>query len=378
MRILWLLLAAFLLSGCGGGASLNNLPWSAYPTGYVDVPRLRIHVDQNGDFYPANWQVEPGYDEVREGRSLAVAHRGLPAAERGRILAGYRADALEQVRSAVQGRSRIFVLIHGFNAQPGSAGAGYAVIDRLIPFDRDRDLIIELYWDGFHNDGKRLNGARIWFPSAATSQMAGSRALRPILAQMRDAHVVLISHSRGASVSLSAFGNPSYTSEFRTLTRGAGLPEDYLSPPETDFSGANLRIDALMLAAAVGNPDFWSSSCTDARGCRDFRPLSGLNSIRYVRNPKDTVLPKRFIPFIPWSPACDFNATTLGYTEDCGSWVRDEYGSRLIAYPIAPMETHSFVCYAGHPVLRRMLGDIGVATRDPEATALPPWSCDNG
>lgn len=378
MRILWLLLAAFLLSGCGGGASLNNLPWSAYPTGYVDVPRLRIHVDQNGDFYPANWQVQPGYAAVRDGKSLAMAYAHLPQADRERFLSGFRTEALAEVRRAAEGRSRIFVLVHGFNAEAGSAGAAYAIVDRLIPFDRDRDLVIEMYWDGLRDNGRRLNGARIWFPSAATSQMAGSRALRPILGQLRNAQVVLLSHSRGASVILSAFGNPSYTPEFTRDTLAAGLPAEYLSPPELDYADANLRIDAVMLAAAAGNPDFWQASCSGRVDCNIWRPLTGLGSIRYMRNPGDPILSKRFIPLIPWAPSCHFNATTLGYTEDCGAPVREHYGSRMVAYPIAPMPTHSAVCYAGHPTLRRMLADIGVATRDPDATALPPESCRNG
>lgn len=375
MRIVTLLVAILVLAGCASRPTLTSTPLSAHPTVYLATPRLLLQVDQNGDFYPDNWHAVPGDARVEQRRSLALAYGGAAP----QALAASRDAALDLVREATMGKSRVFILIHGFNANAASAEAGYAILERSILF-KPTDALIEFNWDGLIDRGEDLNGARIWFPAVATSQIAGSRGLRSILGVLQNSQVIFVTHSRGASVVLSAISNPSYTPGFIADVERLGFSADFLTPAELDFDAANLRMDAVFLAPAIGNPDFWHRDCAGQNGCRNFRAFNGLDSVRHSRNPADRVLTKRFFSWNPFTSGCSFNATTLGYTEDCGSWVRDHYNSGgrlwLKAFPITPMRTHSFICYAGHPVLREMLGELQVQTRPvPASAALPPSSC---
>jgi len=378
MRLIGLVAFMLVLAGCATQPSLTSMPLSAHSAVYLTTPRLLLQVDQNGDFYPDNWNVFPGDARVESTRSLALAYGdGAPAA-----LASSRQRALELVHQATDGKSRVFILIHGFNANAASAESGYAVLERSILFGGD-DAVIEFNWDGLIDRGSDLNGARIWFPAVAASQVAGSRGLRSVLGELRGREVIFITHSRGASVVLSAISNPSYTPEFKAAVARLGFGDGFLAPPELDFQGLNIRMDAVMLAPAIGNPDFWAPRCSGVRGCTTFRAFPGLRSVRHSLNPGDPVLSKRFFGWNPFSPTCSFNATTLGYTENCGSWVRDHYnrGGRtwLKPFPMTAMRSHSFICYSGHPVLRDMLGELGVRTRPvPEGATLPPSSCTQG
>ena len=354
------------------------MPLSAHPSVYLTTPRLMLQVDQNGDFYPDNWHDAPGDDDVAFHRSLAFAYQPAAPAE----LARSREAALGLVLQATEGKSRVFILIHGFNVNSASAEAGYGVLERTILFE-PTDALIEFNWDGLVDRGQDLNGARIWFPATASSQIAGSRALRSVLASLHDQQVIFITHSRGASVVLSAVSDPSYDPDFKSDLLGLGFAPDFLAPPALDVERLHLRMDAVFLAPAIGNPDFWRPDCSGEKGCRRFRDFPGLDSVRHTRNPGDPVLSKRIYSWNPFSMACRLNATTLGYTEACGGWVRDHYNSAealwLKPFPMEAMESHSFICYAGHPVLREMLAELGVRTRlVPERANRPPASCTQG
>jgi hypothetical protein len=378
MRVVIALLTLLLASAC---APLNNLPWGPYPTYDVPSAVVSVHVDQNGDFYPDDWHTNPVIGEKNIQRNLSIAGSFAANGDRPGILNSFRIESLENVARTTVGKQRVFVLVHGFNAEVGPADAGYAVLKQTIAL-ASTDAVIQFYWDGLTDADSIINGGRIWFPAVATSQHAGSRALRAILRQLHDQEVIFITHSRGASVVLSAISNPNYTTKYAKEIDELDFAPDFLDPPETDFRAQNLKMNAIFLAPAIGNPDFWKKSCKDKKGCAEYRDFVGLKSIRHTVNPGDPVLGKRFFTWNPLTLPCSFNATTLGYTEKCGSWVRDHYNTRmawLIPYQVQPMKTHSFVCYAGHPVLRHMLHDIGVESRrglDPNA--MPPRTCRNG
>ena len=383
MRVVIAFLLILMVSAC---APLNNLPWGPYPTYDVPAAVVSVHVDQNGDFYPDDWHTSAVIGEENIRKNLSIARIFALNVERENILEKFRADALARVTKTTEGKRRVFVLIHGFNAEVGPADAGYAVIKQTIAL-ASTDAVIQLYWDGLTDADNMLNGGRIWFPAVTTSQHAGSRALREILRQLHDQEVIFITHSRGASVVLSAISNPNYTTEYAKEVDKLGFEGDFLSPPMVDFSSLKLTMNAIFLAPAIGNPDFWANTCkdkkdkngNDIKGCTIYRDFAGLSSVRHTVNPGDPVLGKRFFTWNPITLPCSFNATTLGYTEECGSWVRDRYNARtawLLPYQLQPMKTHSFVCYAGHPVLRHMLHDIGVESRrglDPNA--MPPKNC---
>lgn len=366
-------LVALCLSGCS--QSLSNRPWGAYPTYENLASNAVVQVDQNGDFYPDHWQTEVGDLRVARARSIAGA---LPPEDRAARLSAYRDRALERVRRAVEGRSRVFVLIHGFNAEPGSAGAGADIVKQTLALTAS-DAVIEMNWDGLRDAGGFANGGVIWFPSVTTSQQAGTNALRPILAQLSDRRVVFITHSRGASVVLSAFSNPNYRSKYKRETDALGFG-NLLSPPEIDFSRRGMEIDAIFLAPAIGEPDFWSPECVDTDDCQNFRMFPGLRSIRYTVNPGDPILQKRFFNWNPVRQACRLNPTALGVgdcVDDAVKFYEQQAPGLLHAYAMTPMNTHSYICYAAHPEFRQMLADIGIDSRGGLARDVPPpVTCD--
>src|SRR5690606_17943217 len=68
------------------------------------------------------------------------------------------------------------------------------------------DEIIQFYWDGLTSQSI-LGGAKIWFDATNYSQMAGEFGLRRILNVISNKEVYIISHSRGASVVVSALNS---------------------------------------------------------------------------------------------------------------------------------------------------------------------------
>lgn len=175
---------------------------------------------------------------------------------------------------------------------------------------------------------------------------------------------------------LSAFSNPNYLSHYKRRTAAFAQ----LNPPQINFSEQNMEADAIFLAPAIGEPDFWSSECEDTKGCLDFRLFPGLRSIRYTVNIGDPILQKRFTNWNPISLPCSFNPTALGVGR-CVDNLETFYGrtspNLLQPHRMTPMRSHSYICYAGHPVLRRMLAEVGVTSRPGLlATTPPPVTCD--
>lgn len=372
-----LIVAAAMLALGACSSNLMNMPKGPVAAYDVPGPLVSVQVDQFGDFYPDDWHLRPGEANIGSQGSVALA---IPVDERAGRVADTRGLVLERVRRTTTGKRRVFILIHGFNDETPSAASAFAVIKQTIALTPE-DAIVEFHWDGLTDEGRFLNGGRIWFPAVTTSQQAGSRGLRDLLGVLSNQNVVFITHSRGASVVLSAFSNPNYRTSYRDGFHRAGLA-DYLDPAEPGFVAQGLTMDAIFLAPAIGNPDFWANTCLDQEGCHSFRGFPGLRSIRHSLNPGDPVLAKRFVAANPFSFACWFNPTSLGQTENCGSRVREHYNpagqSGLIQpYRMPPLKTHSFLCYAAHPVLRQMLHDIGVESRGGlRLDAAPPRSCD--
>lgn len=372
-RLLLGLALAVGLAGCS--QSLTNRPWGPYPTYDVLASQVVVQVDQNGDFYPDHWQTEIGDQNLHDTLSIALS---LPREGREQRLAAFKEQALTRVRRAVAGRERVFVLIHGFNAEAGAAGAGADIVKQTIDLT-EKDAVIELNWDGLRDAGGDFTGAVIWVPSTTTSQQAGTRALRPILEELSGRKVVLVTHSRGSSVVLSAFSNPNYLPSYTTKTEAEGLGYIF-DTPTIDFSQRDMEADAIFLAPAIGEPDFWSEDCRDTPTCLNFRTFPGLRSVRYTVNTGDDILQKRFFTWNPFTMPCRTNPTGLGvgecipnlvphYQRTAPGWLRP--------YEMTSMRSHSYICYAGHPVLRRMLADVGVSTRAGLAeTVAPPVTCD--
>lgn len=389
-RLGLLLLVPLLLAGCLG----HSTPPPGWTNSVTGSGAIQTFVDANGTFFPDDWRSGDviGEQRFKQADSLLNAVAIDARASQRAALHAYEDQWLRTVDQTVEGRSRVFILIHGFNDAAPSARESYALIRDNLDVRPD-DAVIEFYWDGLTTWGgplRRMVGSgRIWFWATGYSQVAGSRGLRRILSTIENADVYIISHSRGASVSLSALSNPSYDPDFAGPTerglcpdgdarpRGVVCPPGFLQPAELGDKGN--RYHLLMLAPAIGNPDFWgpASPLQVAPAPRpQLRALSPeLISIRHTVNGGDPVLRKYLSALSP-----HFNATDLGYAPEVGRGLSARYP--LTAYSIADLNSHAFPLYVQCNVTVRMFADAGIGRRRPApddtgACLLDNWTADS-
>lgn len=326
-----------------------------------------VFADTNGTLYPAGWQshFHPRRNKERPGEGKWLAGNLLAQSANNRkfrsLIERDETRQLGEIKSFAQQHQRIFILVHGYNSSVEETNIPFSVVEAQLDL-KPGDGIIRFYWDGLI--GKGAGAIKVWFKAANASQVVGSRALRGILTQIEGREVYIIAHSRGASVVLSALGNPVYDSEFlaKAKRRAKGWGKRYhtmLSPkPLSDRANA---IHVLLLAPAIDRIDFCDVSQQPVKSkdfvCSKFRPLGAqVKSVDYTVNSSDPVLGK----FVFSSQA--FNPTGLGYEAEIGRALKAE------SYPAfrenifeKPEGFHAFEEYAAHPVFLQMLRNVGIA-----------------
>lgn len=324
---------------------------------------ITLYADANGHLYPDDWD-PPFKRSLVEKRHSLLASANFDRA----VHASLRAERDRQLDAAaarLQAASRIFVLVHGFNNSHGEARQAFDAVRRNLRLAAG-DEIVEFHWDGLSGRNYAARGA-MWFNAVGYSQVAGTQALRGLLRRLPDKDFVVIAHSRGTSVVLSALSDPSYDPDFRRATEKL-LNHDGM----VDFGSAPLgegrgRIDLLFHAPAIGKPDFWRPYNRGA-GCEAYRPFPRrLRSMHYAVNPKDPVLKKILRPL-----ASRFNATDLGLDPRVGRSLQTCYRDlKMVPYPLT-MPSHPFVDYVENPVFDRMLAAVGAAGLQVPSADLPP------
>ena len=368
-------IALLSLSGC----YTHNFPhdFTFAPTHHLPE-KAHVYVDMNGTFYPKGWNafVQPG--KAWKAKSLLgeadVRAKSGDTTFRTLVMSDQQ-QQLEELATYLQGKSRVFVFIHGVNNSQTESDEAYRVMEQSIVFQPD-DALIEFHWDGYVADSgiSGIVAFRFWFLAVSNSQLAGSRGLRPILNLLHEQHAILISHSRGASVILSALANPPYDAGFRKDKIRLGyLGERPLEPPP--LVERNNDISVAMLAPAIGEVDFRAKACEtlaatkNATPCTVWRHFSRqLKSIRYTVNPCDSVLNK----FIGLGDS--LNPTNLGLDAKIGDAVEEHY-PRMTSYTLAKTHGHRFVYYAADPEFRTMLEAADVKTRLPNTLPAPEIRC---
>ncbi len=377
-------LALALLSGC---AYRNNHPVTqAFPNVADDPAVLRVYVDANGTFYPDDWRDKCGAACAKIKRGFSLLTTGLNAPEyRAHIVADEKRQ-LALIADFAAAHPRFFILIHGFNTDEEDARASY---NRL----RDRmalgpsDGVVEFYWDGLaklpSKDAFSLAPLAFWSKAIGNSQTAGSLGLRRILALAKNRDIFVISHSRGASVALSALSNPPYSDGFLTkterldfdLTDGVDGSPNFLRPAALPGDTGN-RIRLLMLAPAIGCIDFSRADVArrparmmEAEGCVDVRPLRReVTFLGYTLNDKDSILGKFILPS-NW-----YNATDFGFKPELGATLGKRWNVMKPFPIVAKPHGHDFDCYIADTEFGDMLERAGVAV-NPEPKLTPRKPC---
>lgn len=317
---------------------------------------VQVFTDANGTFYPSGWESHMGRPANWRADSLLNESNDDPEF-RTAIENGER-EQLADLAEFARGRNRIFILVHGYNNTMSEAEEAYRLIEEKLD-TRPTDGIIRFFWDGLTGSG--IGAGPIWFNATGYSQLAGSRGLRRVLDTFSGKEVYLIGHSRGASVILSALGNPVYDPDFLAATRAISATwgpayADLMRPPPLPDRGNNLHI--MLMAPAVDRIDFCDASQQPTtRGrfdCRVLRDLNQVRSFRYSVNPLDPVLNK----FVGLSGG--FNPTGLGLTDEVGRQLSQRYRFMQAYRFEPPVGFHPFILYAQHTTFDAMLRDAGI------------------
>lgn len=253
---------------------------------------------------------------------------------------------LHTLASFIKSRERVFILVHGYNTSEDEAKEAYdMIVDRLRL--KPTDGIISFHWDGLVA-GRKIGAGKIWFNAAGYSQLAGTKGLRRILNTAEKKNIVIISHSRGASVVMSALGDPPFGEKFGKDTFKYHQIDVYNNP---QLRSCDNHISIILLAPAIGLVDL--STCDYYSGKHTLRQLNSQVKILSISvNTNDPALKKGVF-------ASKFNPTDLGCKFSVAEIVKKTYPITAIS-DFSGMRSHRFCDYIAHRNFPQMLSSAGV------------------
>lgn len=340
-----LVLCCIFITSC---AVQHNIPNNQTPNESLNTVSYKVFVDQNGDFFPDEWETTYGKHNKRGAYSLnTLAIRN----DETKNLYKFRAETLSEIKEKFKSSDRIFILVHGYNNSEDEAKEAYEALKGKISFNSN-DGIIEFYWDGLVANGP-IRSLKIWFNATGYSQLAGERALRPILNEFINKEIVLLSHSRGASVLLSALSDPPYNEKFAEETYTFHQIKVQNQPKLSDN---NNEIKVIMLAPAVGQVDFRTPEyyITDRSSFRSFSDQ--LKRLHITINKNDKVL-KKYVRVL----SSKLNPTDLGYNIGVFNLLRQEY-SYMSMTDFSGLKSHAFIDYVNDERFKVVLNDLDIKT----------------
>lgn len=292
-----------LLTAC---AATHNIPKSENPNVKEQPNIIYSFVDQNGNFYPNKWRViygNPPQNAKRNEYSLMkiATKKGI-----ANQLTQTETSFLKTISESVKNKKRVIIFVHGFNSNARKSTQNYESARKIMNINSGTDEIIQFYWDGLSSESI-FGGAKIWFNATNFSQMAGEFGLRRILNTITNKDIYIISHSRGASVVLSALSSPKFSESTKTET----LENHNIDVDNSkNLKENNNSITCIMLAPAVGSADFkLKTSINEEPEFCTFSPQ--IKKIHITINNTDNLL-KKYIGVLSKT----LKPTDLGYKED--------------------------------------------------------------
>lgn len=338
---------SIFLTAC---AAHHNVPDSQVPNNFIKPNTISAFVDQNGNFYPNQWKTTYG-DPPKSAKRDAYSLMKI-ATEKGieKQLTTFESRHLNQVGNKLLNKERVFIFVHGINSDYMSSLKNYNYAKNMINVSNTNDQVINFYWDGLVAESL-FGGAKVWVQATTFSQTAGEFGLRRVLNTMHKKQVFIISHSRGASVVLSALSTPTYKKSLVERTyKKHNVDIDRLN----ELKENNNEIICIMLAPAVGLEDFKSKTEMDSiETFNTFTPQ--LKRMHITTNETDRTLAK-FFGFL----SKKLKPTDLGYKADA-------YNELINYYPFLEktdftgMESHEFRRYLRNPKFKDVLKEYKLA-----------------
>lgn len=347
-KLLYILFLPVLLASC---AAVHNTPTSEKPN-YIKAPyNAYSFVDQNGSFYPDNWKVDYGVPPNNASKKAFSLMKLASDEGKSVNLEASEKQKIQQVADVAKNKQRVFILIHGYNASFEKATKSYDYIKSLINLNPNKDQVINFYWDGLVANSM-FGAGKIWFQATNNSQMAGEFGLRRLLSSLSGKDIYIISHSRGASVVLSALSDPPFSKgeiKDRKKQHNVDIDEDSKKLKENGN-----RIYAIMLAPAIGTKDFKSSDLKDGDDSyRNFTPQ--LKKLMITVNNTDPTL-KKYIGFL----SDKLKPTDLGYKSDAFDDLSQHYNF-MEKTDFTGQDTHRFDAYIHNPKFKTILKEFNLA-----------------
>ena len=330
----------------------HKLPLNQTPNEMTSNNVYKAFVDQNGTFYPDNWTELYGAHPKNSKKYAYSLITNAKERSLSKNLIESENQILQEIKSETNNKNRIFILVHGYNNGETSAATSYQEIRKRLKISED-DYIIDFHWDGMYST-TAFGSMKIWFNAAGYSQLSGEYGLRNILNLFTNKEIFIISHSRGASVALSALSTPPYDPEFAKDTKSElGVIVGNSSP----LKESNNIINCILLAPAVGQIDFKTPNYyNEDKSYRKF--TNQLKQIYITVNRQDPKL-KKYIGFV--SASDKFNPTNLGFDSSVFDELNKEYNLFKMK-DFSGMKSHAFTRYIENPLFMEILEEMKIET----------------
>ena len=341
----WLfsILTLLLVTSC---TVSHNVPTSQVPNNFINPNITSAYVDQNGNFFPNQWQSKfglPSKNATRKEYSLMkiATESGFEA-----DLTKFETTQLKGFADRIKNKKRVIIFVHGINNDYMTSLTNYNKARTFMDLSMQKDEVVNFYWDGLKTSSL-FGAAKVWISATTNSQLAGEFGLRRILNSIKNKEIYIISHSRGASVVLSALKNPVLSStEKRIVEKYHHL--DIVEDEELKENGN--KIYSIMLAPAIGVDDF-----KDDKGIfKEFTPQ--LKTIHSTINQTDYVLGKGKTGIL----SRRLTSTDFGFDPETQQEIAQHY-NLCDATDFTGQKSHDFKDYITNPKFKEILKKFKLA-----------------
>lgn len=319
---------------------MHNVPESQVPNNFIKPNVTSAYVDQNGSFFPRKWKEIFGNAPKNATRKEYSLMKLAKENNIEKVLIHAENEHLSDFAHRIKNKNRIIIFVHGINNSYLESLSNYNKAKSLMDLNTKKDEVVNFYWDGLKTNNI-FGAAKVWVSATTNSQLAGENGLRRLLNTIKNKDVYIISHSRGASVVLSALADPA----LKTTEKKIVEKYHHINVTEIEELKENgNRIYSIMLAPAVGVVDF-----KDDKG--HFKTYSGqLKSIHSTINGTDFVLGKGKTGLL----SKILTPTDFGYSPKTFSEL-NKYYLFLEKTDFTGQKSHDFEDYITNPKFKEIL-----------------------
>ena len=321
-------------------SAMHNVPESQVPNNFINPNVTSAYVDQNGSFFPRKWKEFFGNAPKNATRKDYSLMKLAKENHIEKVLIHAENEHLSDFAHRIKNKNRIIIFVHGINNSYLESLANYNKAKSLMDLNTKKDEVVNFYWDGLKTNNI-FGAAKVWVSATTNSQLAGENGLRRLLNTIKNKDIYIISHSRGASVVLSALADP----VLKTTEKKIVEKYHHLNVTEIEELKENgNRIYSIMLAPAVGVVDF-----KDDKG--QFKTYSNqLKSIHSTINGTDFVLGKGKTGLL----SKILTPTDFGYSPKTFSELNKQY-LFLEKTDFTGQKSHDFEDYITNPKFKEIL-----------------------